>query len=235
MGERRAVPEADERVHDRCRMDDDLDRSYGRPNRKCVSISSSPLFASVAESMVIFGPMLQVGWARASSAESRRPAPPPSFPRNGPPDAVRTIESTCSVVRPSRHWKIAECSLSTGSRRPPPALPGDEARDRRRRRDSPCWRGRGRPRARAPRASRADRRTRRRRSGRCRAPLRSSSSTRSPPTCVRGASPSIDRDARGRGDELETRVRRDDLDRLSTDRPGGPEQGNPPCQHVTVT
>ncbi len=94
-------------------------RSYGSPKRKCASISSSPLFASVAESTVIFGPMRHVGCASASArvtfASSSR-----DRPRNGPPDAVRTIESTDSRSRPSRHWKTAECSLSTGSRRPPP-------------------------------------------------------------------------------------------------------------------
>ena len=31
-------------------------------------------------------------------------------PRNGPPEAVRTIESTVSRGRPSRHWKTALCS-----------------------------------------------------------------------------------------------------------------------------
>ena len=35
--------------------------SYGSPKSQCASISSSPLFASVAESIVIFGPMDQVG------------------------------------------------------------------------------------------------------------------------------------------------------------------------------
>ena len=40
--------------------------SYGRSKRKCASISSRPLFASVAESTVIFGPMFQVGCASAS-------------------------------------------------------------------------------------------------------------------------------------------------------------------------
>ena len=40
--------------------------SYGRPKRKCASITSSPLFASVAESIVIFAPMFQVGCASAS-------------------------------------------------------------------------------------------------------------------------------------------------------------------------
>ena len=62
-------------------------RSYGTPKRKCASITSRPLFASVAESIVIFGPMIQVGCASASSgvtsASSSRVRP-----RNGPPLAV---------------------------------------------------------------------------------------------------------------------------------------------------
>ena len=36
-------------------------RSYDTPNSSCASITSSPLFMSVDESTVIFGPMLQVG------------------------------------------------------------------------------------------------------------------------------------------------------------------------------
>ena len=36
------------------------------------------------------------------------------------PRPVRTSESTESGSRPSRHWKSAECSQSTGSSRPPP-------------------------------------------------------------------------------------------------------------------
>ena len=35
------------------------------PNSSWASITSSPLFISVLESMVIFGPMLHVGWASA--------------------------------------------------------------------------------------------------------------------------------------------------------------------------
>src|SRR5581483_2962874 len=83
-------------------------------------ISSSPLLASVAESIVIFGPIRQVGWASASSgvtsASSSRVRP-----RNGPPEPVSTSECTCSGLRPSRHWYSAECSLSTGMIRPRPA------------------------------------------------------------------------------------------------------------------
>ena len=46
-------------------------RSYGTPKRWWASISSSPLFIRVAESMVIFPPMSQVGWASASSRGHR--------------------------------------------------------------------------------------------------------------------------------------------------------------------
>src|SRR4051812_37261837 len=94
-------------------------RSYAKPNRKCASISSRPLLARVAESIVIFGPICHVGCASASARVT-----PSSCarvrPRNGPPEAVSTIESTVSSGRPSRHWKTAECSLSTGRSCPPP-------------------------------------------------------------------------------------------------------------------
>ena len=68
---------------------------------------------------MIFGPMRQVGCASAcsgvTSSSSARVRP-----RNGPPEPVSTSVSTCSGSRPSRHWKSAECSLSTGRIRPPP-------------------------------------------------------------------------------------------------------------------
>ena len=52
-------------------------RSYGVPNSSWASITSSPLFISVLESTVIFGPIAHVGWASASSivtvGQSRRP------------------------------------------------------------------------------------------------------------------------------------------------------------------
>ena len=47
---------------------------------------------SVAESTVIFGPMLHVGWASASEEVTSASSPRPR-PRNGPPEAVRTSES----------------------------------------------------------------------------------------------------------------------------------------------
>ena len=93
--------------------------SYGMPKSQCASISSSPLFARVAESTLIFRPMFQVGCASASSTVTWSSSPRVR-PRKGPPDAVRTSASTVSGSRASRHWKSAECSLSTGNRRPPP-------------------------------------------------------------------------------------------------------------------
>ena len=68
-------------------------RSISTPNSQCASIISKPLLNSVAESIVIFGPMFQVGCLSACSGviESK------SFrgiSRNGPPEAVRIIART---------------------------------------------------------------------------------------------------------------------------------------------
>ena len=75
---------------------------------------SSPLFIIVAESMVILLPILQLGWLSAwalvALAMSSR-----FQVRKGPPDAVRWIFSIGAPAEPIRHWKIAECSESTGS------------------------------------------------------------------------------------------------------------------------
>ena len=71
--------------------------------------------------------MLQVGCASASSTVT--PSSSSRLrPRNGPPDAVSTSESTDSGSRPSRHWKSAECSESTGSSKPPPRFFAASAR-----------------------------------------------------------------------------------------------------------
>ncbi len=97
-------------------------RSHPMSNSSCASISSSPLFMSVAELTVMTGPIDHVGCARASagvtSASSAR-----LRPRNGPPDAVRTIRATSERRPPRRHCASAECSLSTGMsmRSRPPA------------------------------------------------------------------------------------------------------------------
>ena len=95
-------------------------RSIGTPKSQWASISSSPLFASVAESIVIFGPMRHVGCASASSGVTPSSSAR-ERPRNGPPEAVRTSPTTrVRRSRPSRHWWSAECSLSTGTIVPPP-------------------------------------------------------------------------------------------------------------------
>ena len=64
--------------------------------------------------MVIFGPMLHVGWASAwSTVTPARSAA--SRPRNGPPDAVSTTRARRRVPDPARrHMCTAQCSLSTG-------------------------------------------------------------------------------------------------------------------------
>ena len=54
------------------------------------------------ESIVIFGPMRQVGWASAS-ARVTAASSSCDRPRNGPPEAVSTSEWTVSGSRPSRH------------------------------------------------------------------------------------------------------------------------------------
>ena len=54
----------------------------------CKMCIRDSLFMSVAQSMVIFGPIFQLGWRRASAlvtdASSSR-----LFPKNGPPEQVR--------------------------------------------------------------------------------------------------------------------------------------------------
>ena len=104
-------------------MDDDLDRSGGRSNRQCASMTSSALFIIVAESTEILRPITQLGCAHASSGVTRAKRAGLA-PRNGPPDAVSTMWSIRAgqVARSSgRHWKIAECSLSIGSSVAPPS------------------------------------------------------------------------------------------------------------------
>ena len=73
-------------------------RSYGTPKRKCASMTSSALFASVALSTVILRPMLHVG-CRSASATVARSSCSRVQPRNGPPDAVMMSRRT-SLGRP---------------------------------------------------------------------------------------------------------------------------------------
>ncbi len=94
VGEARAVVQVDQRVDERLRVDEHVDvgRS-GMPNRCIASITSKPLFISVAQSIVMRPPMSQVGWFSASSGvtsiSSSRVRP-----LKGPPEAVRTSLST---------------------------------------------------------------------------------------------------------------------------------------------
>ena len=85
-------------------------------------MTSSPLFISVAESIEIFRPMVQFGWASACCGRATTMSSS-VHSRNGPPEAVRRIRSIPSVVTPAspagRLWKIALCSLSTGMSRAP--------------------------------------------------------------------------------------------------------------------
>ena len=71
-------------------------RSYSTSKSRCASMTSSPLFTSVAEFVVTTRPMSHVGCASASagvtSSRSSR-----CRPRNGPPDAVSTSRRTSSV------------------------------------------------------------------------------------------------------------------------------------------
>ena len=89
------------------------------PNSSAASMSSRPLFISVAESTEILRPITQFGCAQACSGVHAA-----SFSvgqsRNGPPDAVSSTRLTPfggspARVSDGRHWKIALCSLSTGS------------------------------------------------------------------------------------------------------------------------
>ncbi len=64
--------------------------------------------------MVIRWPITQLGWLSASCsvARARRET---GQSRNGPPEAVMITRSTAEMSSPMSAWKMAECSLSTGS------------------------------------------------------------------------------------------------------------------------
>ena len=66
-GLQRAIDEQDGRVHDALRMDHDVDRVVATSYSQRASMISRPLLASVAESIVILAPMVQVGCLSARS------------------------------------------------------------------------------------------------------------------------------------------------------------------------
>ena len=74
---------------------------------------SSPLLASVAESIVIFAPMVHVGWRRACAGVAAFIASVLAS-RKGPPEAVRINAATPDIGSPTRHCQMAECSESIG-------------------------------------------------------------------------------------------------------------------------
>ncbi len=75
----------------------------------------------VAESMEIFGPISQLGWASACSGVAWAICSAVQV-RKGPPEAVRIRRETCRAFAGSSTWKIAECSESTGITTPPASL-----------------------------------------------------------------------------------------------------------------
>src|SRR2546430_17426453 len=77
------------------------------PNNQCASIISSPLLNSVAESIVIFGPMFQVGcFSACSTVISENWSAGVS--RNGPPDAVRMMRRTSETSNAEHRTPNAE-------------------------------------------------------------------------------------------------------------------------------
>src|SRR6266446_632474 len=71
-------------------------RSYSTSNKKCASMTSSALLTSVAESTVIFFPIVHVGCLSASATVARETRSG-SQVRNGPPDAVRMSRAVLGV------------------------------------------------------------------------------------------------------------------------------------------
>ena len=78
------------------------------------SIISRALLNMEAESTVIFAPMLQLGWRRAWAGVARSISSRDQV-RKGPPEAVSSRRRGRLPPVPCRHWKMALCSLSTGS------------------------------------------------------------------------------------------------------------------------
>ena len=235
--QQRAVAQPHQRVDDRLGMDDDLDPVVRDPNRKCASITSRPLFISVAESTVIFAPIVpgRVG-ERVGAVTSRRSSA--VRPRNGPPDAVSTSDRSPRRASPAdalqergvlgvhRHQPRAPLGGAASTSGPPATsdslLASATSAPVRAR---PAWR-RG-PRRRRPRSARRPRRTPRR-GGR---PRRGRPRRRRLPAPRRAARPR-------RGGHRRSDLRRAprpaapgsvgaDGQRLGADRPGGAEDRDP--------
>ena len=87
--------------------------SAGTPKSQRASMTSKPLFISDAESMVIFAPMSHVGWRSASAAVTWRSCSWVNL-RKGPPEQVSSSLLISLSPSPTKLWKMAECSESTG-------------------------------------------------------------------------------------------------------------------------
>ena len=94
-----------------------------KSNSQHASITSKPLFISVAESMVIRFPIFQVGWFSACSGVTSASASFGVF-RKGPPDAVRISFATCSRCPPAGTGgrRCARCRPGSARRRLPDRL-----------------------------------------------------------------------------------------------------------------
>src|SRR3990170_1233108 len=77
------------------------------------SITSKPLFISVAESMVTFFPIFHLGWFKASLGVMAGNFSMGRF-KKGPPDAVSISLFISPFLCPAMYWYMALCSLSTG-------------------------------------------------------------------------------------------------------------------------
>ena len=83
-GGHRPVPELRERVHEALRVDHGVDLRVLEPEQVVRLDHLEPLFISVAESIVIFGPICQTGCASASFTEALASSAWVQ-PLNGPP------------------------------------------------------------------------------------------------------------------------------------------------------
>ena len=201
-------------------------RLYGRPKRKCASITSSPLFASVAESIVIFAPMFQVGCASASAGVtsrelvSRAAAERPTA--RGEDDRLRLAGEGALEERRVLTVDRDQRSAPALTRREREVARSDEALlVGERERDAVLERPH-----RPGQAGKAE--------GRVQddVRLRALQERRRVAAHLRQRSEPVDRCRAGcGGHELERRVAGDHLDRLAPDRSGGTEERNPRHGH----
>src|SRR5262249_24576434 len=88
-------------------------RFISTPKSQCASIISKPLLNNVAESIVILGPIFQVGCFSACSGVIESNFVRGVF-RNGPPDAVRMIRrtsETSNVQYPTPNVELSELDV----------------------------------------------------------------------------------------------------------------------------